>query len=512
MKYAILAAGEGSRLRNEGIMTPKPLIEVCGEPMIDRLIRIFLQNDAEEILIITNNESVETQRHIHALKNKGLPVRLVVKSTSSSMHSFYELMPLLGHGRFCLTTTDTIFREDEFQQYIKAFLNFNGDAFMAVTDYIDDEKPLYVSTDKNLNITGFHNEPVDTTRYISGGIYCMTDHVFPVLSQCIENGMSRMRTFQAQLVNEGKCVKAFTFSKVLDVDHADDIDKAENFLIRNKIMAQSDGIEVTDDRIKGKGRVLLIYRAEVFSPNMSAKDREILDAVGANLQSLGYAVSFLREEDFNAPISTDIVMSMCRSQQALDILGQMEVNGIRVINSTKSVCNCSRRQFTDILTQADIPMPKQYNKETAKFPLWLKKAEGWSVCHEDIQFIESAKQLSSIGAIENYMMFEHLNGSLVKFYGVAGTDYFMWKYISPDNQSKFGCEKHNATLHKYNFSQSELQSYANRCASLLGLSVYGGDCIINESGEIKFIDFNDWPSFSADCINASIAICSLIRH
>ena len=45
MRYAIIAAGEGSRLHQEGIAVPKPLVTVAGEMLIDRLIRIF-QEDA----------------------------------------------------------------------------------------------------------------------------------------------------------------------------------------------------------------------------------------------------------------------------------------------------------------------------------------------------------------------------------------------------------------------------------------------------------------------------------
>ena len=45
MKFAIIAAGEGSRLAAEGIQEPKPLVKVGGECLIDRLIRIF-QEDA----------------------------------------------------------------------------------------------------------------------------------------------------------------------------------------------------------------------------------------------------------------------------------------------------------------------------------------------------------------------------------------------------------------------------------------------------------------------------------
>lgn len=228
MKFAILAAGEGSRLAQEGVELPKPLVKLNGEAMIDRLIRIFKENDAEEIVIITNNLTPLTQNHLRELQTQDEKIKLIVKTTPSSMHSFYELRPLLGEGKFCLTTVDTIFREPEFKEYISAFKAFEGDGLMAVTDYIDDEKPLYISTDEEMNITGFHDDL--KCKYISGGIYCLNEKAFNTLDYCISNGMSRMRNFQRQLIADGLYIKAYPLSKILDVDHASDIVKAEEFL------------------------------------------------------------------------------------------------------------------------------------------------------------------------------------------------------------------------------------------------------------------------------------------
>ena len=90
------------------------------------------------------------------------------------MHSFYELSPYLQDDKFCLTTVDTIFREEEFSTFIETFKQSETDGYMAVTDFIDDEKPLYISTDSALDITGFHDEATPECRYISGGIYCLT--------------------------------------------------------------------------------------------------------------------------------------------------------------------------------------------------------------------------------------------------------------------------------------------------------------------------------------------------
>jgi len=100
---------------------------------------------------------------------------------------------------------------------------------MAVTDYIDDEKPLYVATDEALNITGFLDKS-DCCRYISGGIYALKPVAIRTLERCMKEGQSRMRNFQRGLVDDGLRLKAWPMSKILDVDHASDIAKAEDFL------------------------------------------------------------------------------------------------------------------------------------------------------------------------------------------------------------------------------------------------------------------------------------------
>ncbi len=231
MKFAIISAGEGSRLAQEGVQLPKPLVQLNGMAMIDRLIHIFAKNGAEQVVVIINNEVAQTKEYLALLKKVSeVPLEVIVKTTPSSMHSFYELSTYLKDDKFCLTTVDTIFREEEFSRFIEAFKASDKDGLMAVTDYIDDEKPLYISTDEELNITGFHDARTPDCRYISGGIYCLTPKSIDTLQRCMENGMSRMRNFQRQLVADGLHLGAYPFSKILDVDHASDIEKAEAFL------------------------------------------------------------------------------------------------------------------------------------------------------------------------------------------------------------------------------------------------------------------------------------------
>lgn len=230
MNYAIIAAGEGSRLVQEGVKYPKPLVRLNGVPMIKRLIDIFMRNNPTSLSIIVNEQMTEVHEYLESL-TLPVPLRLVVKSTPSSMHSFWEVSRGFEEGKFCLTTVDTIFREDEFARYIEAFeADDSADGYMAVTSFIDDEKPLYIDVDASMDITAFRDAPFDGVRYISGGVYGLTAPALKVLAECMNRGVSRMRNYQRALVDAGLRLKAWPFDKIVDVDHAGDIATAEAFI------------------------------------------------------------------------------------------------------------------------------------------------------------------------------------------------------------------------------------------------------------------------------------------
>ena len=190
---------------------------------------LFAAQGASSINIIINEQQPQTLSLLQKLQER-YPINIVVKDTPSSMHSLHALSHLLHGEKFCLTTVDTIFKEEEFAEYIRTFETSRYDGLMAVTDYIDDEKPLYVDTDGELGITAFCDQPSATSRYISGGIYGLDDRALEILDSCMAAGIERMRNFQRSLVENGLDLKAYPFKKIIDIDHAEDIAKAEEFL------------------------------------------------------------------------------------------------------------------------------------------------------------------------------------------------------------------------------------------------------------------------------------------
>lgn len=231
MLYAIIAAGEGSRLSNEGYVGLKPMVRINGEMLIDRLMRIFINNDAEVIYIIINENSSELGEYLKNYKS-AVPLKIITKSTDSSLHSFHELLEEFKDiEELCLTTTDSVFEKEEFQRYIEDFkANKNDDGLLAVTSFIDDESPLYINFDSNSVIKQITDHATQEKSFVSGGIYCLRKKALELVPVAINSGLHRMRNFQRLLIQNNLVVRAHSFNKIMDVDHVSDIEKAEHFL------------------------------------------------------------------------------------------------------------------------------------------------------------------------------------------------------------------------------------------------------------------------------------------
>jgi NDP-sugar pyrophosphorylase family protein len=231
MIYAIIAAGEGSRLSNEGYVGLKPMVSLNGKMMIDRLIAVFIENGAHAIAIIINESSDELEKHLSQV-GVHIPIHVIRKNTESSLHSFAAILEHMPDvEELCLTTTDTVFDKKEFKKYIDDFKGDNQiDGLLAVTSYIDDESPLYVSFNEKLQIESITDEAISDDSFVSGGIYCLRKKALGSVSKALSSGVTRMRNFQRLMLQDGALLLAHPFNKIMDIDHVSDIDKAEYFL------------------------------------------------------------------------------------------------------------------------------------------------------------------------------------------------------------------------------------------------------------------------------------------
>ncbi|QNL48286.1 NDP-sugar synthase [Olivibacter sp. SDN3] len=234
MDFAIIAAGEGSRLAKSGYPFPKPLARLQGETLIERLMDIFDSYGANAVNIIINEDSEALADYLYSFCSERR-IRIIKKTTASSLHSFHELLKEIpSFDELCVTTVDTIFKKEDFAAYLKFFNERQDlDALMAVTPFVEDESPLYVQINHKGEITAFtdkQNQEGSENILVSGGVYALRKRALLCVEKAIASNIERMRNYQRLLLEEQLKVEAFTFEKIIDIDHLTDLHTAEAWL------------------------------------------------------------------------------------------------------------------------------------------------------------------------------------------------------------------------------------------------------------------------------------------
>lgn len=278
--------------------------------------------------------------------------------------------------------------------------------------------------------------------------------------------------------------------------------------------------------------LLGVSRGKEFSPNRQDSDTAIINAVADNLRQMGHEVVMCSENEYlHGDFSgAELVFNMARHQDTVAKLQKAEDCGTKVVNSGYGIANCIRRPLTEKVIASGLPSPKSAvivlegseidadSLRDASYPCWIKRGDGCAQIKEDVSFVTNTEE--AVGVLRSFkergvasaVLNEHLAGDLVKFYGVEGTDFFYWYYPSPTKNSKFGLEAINGESHGFAFSVERMKQISDDMAKLLNVPIYGGDAVVSSEGDIKIIDFNDWPSFSACRDDAAKAIAARIHQ
>jgi len=218
---AVIAAGEGSRLKDLGV--PKPMVQIAGTPLIAHVLENFEAAGIASAAVIFN----ESERDCEAFVRERFP-RLVtsirIKSTRSSLESYREILAAAPPGRLLVSTVDAFCPRKDFVRFVRRAEALPADAtVLAVTRYVHDEKPLWV------NLARGHEGRVSAIGGSRGDAVTAGIYVFPenVRRLAWPADLGRLREYLAWLAREDHPIEALEIEKVVDVDRAEDVAAAE---------------------------------------------------------------------------------------------------------------------------------------------------------------------------------------------------------------------------------------------------------------------------------------------
>jgi len=259
-----------------------------------------------------------------------------------------------------------------------------------------------------------------------------------------------------------------------------------------------------------------IYREEVYSPNRVDDDAAILRLTAEALREQGHPVDLMEPQDLHADSRPDMAFAMCEGPRSLRILRNWEARGYPVVNDPRAVENCHRYRMLSLISGTPIPFPKTLLIKTSEhvngqFELskgvWVKRGDVHSTHPGDVRLIHDRFSLEDAlhslreRLVMQAVLQEHINGDLVKFYGIPSRGWFRFFYHKPDK------------VQGHPLLPDKIQKTAEAVAARLGLQVFGGDVVVTEDSHY-IIDINSWPSFAVCRQQAAEQIASLLieRH
>jgi len=218
----VIAAGEGSRLR--ALSAPKPLVEVAGRPLIEHVLSNFVAAGISPIAVIFNSSEEDCAGFVR--RRFGSKVsKIVVRSTASSLESFREILDVAGPGRLLVSTVDAICARGDFVDFVRRAEAAPDDAVvLGVTDFVDDEKPLWVQTAGGGGDESIASIGGSSGDAVTAGLYVVPERL---RDAPIPAALPRLRDYLRWLSEAGEPLFGIRIARVVDVDRPEDLAAAE---------------------------------------------------------------------------------------------------------------------------------------------------------------------------------------------------------------------------------------------------------------------------------------------
>ena len=224
----IIAAGLGSRLAGSHPGLVKPLVPVAGRPLSHWVVASLRQAGVRHVTLLHNGDG----RNVRDSLERAFPElrwTFLQADTASSWESFRLVSRSLAETAefFLISTVDALVPPADAERFGSAASARNAEAGLALTSFIDDEKPLWAELNQEGLVTAL-GDACREKRWATCGLYYLTARAAARMPE--PQAHSSLRRYLISLVDSGAPVAGVPLSKTLDIDRPEDVVQAEGFL------------------------------------------------------------------------------------------------------------------------------------------------------------------------------------------------------------------------------------------------------------------------------------------
>ena len=231
MQAIILAAGRGKRLAPLTDNTPKPLIEVNGTPIIERLLE-SLPDKIEEVIIVTEYLEKQIKSYVgNTFNNKNI-IYVTQGQKKGTYGAFFSAKLYVKSENFLVLGGDDLFDSKELENMCAQKL-----AFGVHKKFLPGKEWLIIQSDEDKNVRAMikpTDEEFKNPQYMATGVYVLDQSFWGYEPVQLTNGEYGLpQTIRPMM--KAKEIKMMEMKEWLQINTHEELAYAEKYLGKRHI-------------------------------------------------------------------------------------------------------------------------------------------------------------------------------------------------------------------------------------------------------------------------------------
>ena len=243
-QVVILAGGKGTRLKERLGDLPKPLIDVCGTPLLEHQILLVKRYGFDRILILVNHKAQQIVDFCESRGNWGIAVQCiddqVPLGTAGAVLNVFDLL----EEQFLVMYGDTMLEVDlnRFCEAHERLPATGATLFLHPNDHPQDSDLVEMA--ESGAITQFYPYPHKADRYypnlVNAALYCLSKAALIAYPRDSKTQLDFGKQLFPQMIRDGVVLRGYNSPEYIkDCGTPDRIDKVRADFISGKIVKAS---------------------------------------------------------------------------------------------------------------------------------------------------------------------------------------------------------------------------------------------------------------------------------